>query len=266
MRYTGHDTKANKAALCDVLSYRSKVLGKELSVPEATALLNSEKEGKPVTGEGNRTAEMPTGTAICHKVSDFSIRSTIEDLSPHPEKLEPYLRDLIEYIRPRHESDETPEGSYYHAEVQKKYKAAVDAFRSYREPTLNPEKKLKAAHQIGKAVATSPVNLFIGDRSINSSVSARNDINAYRNRASTPRSTRGRVFSYEHHTKQFQYTGKQSSILRSESPLRLRNGETRTSSGSVRIVGASVKSRKRSSSLISEANSPSLKYQKSKFI
>lgn len=144
MRYTGHDTKANKAALCDVLSYRSKVLGKELSVPEATALQNSEKEGKPVTGEGNRTAEMPSGTAICHKVSDFSIRSTIQDLSPHPEKLEPYLSDLIEYIRPRNESDETPgKGSYYHTVAQEKYDTASGLLRSLKEPTLNPKKKFR---------------------------------------------------------------------------------------------------------------------------
>ena len=79
-RYPGHDSDANKRALYEIMEYRNNTLtNAQLSHPEETALANS-SPGNIQTGKQNITTKMHQGTAICHKISDKSIRNEIEEL------------------------------------------------------------------------------------------------------------------------------------------------------------------------------------------
>lgn len=202
-RYPGHDSKNNKKALINVLNHRKGNLYKILSHPEETAHGTNQVSKKPETGKANITHQMPVGTAICHKISDKSIRDKIEFLfnaemkKGNKSKLDSYLENLIDYINPDHLKDETPTGGDYEKEVNKNYEKAWDA--SLEMILLSPgsKKRLVLAHVIGKNVANSPINLFLGDSITNSSIQANFDQNTYAaapyiDAPPTPRSARAK--------------------------------------------------------------------------
>jgi hypothetical protein len=200
-RYPGHDSAANKRALIDVLNHRKKTLGKSLSHPEETARKVSKSSGTPETGLKNITPSMIRGTAICHKISDKSIRDKISALFEAEKKskdktaLDSYLISLVNYINPAHATDETPSGGDYAAEAKRKYEDAFAARLEMITEKAGSGNRLVQAHVVGKNVANSPVNLFLGDSVTNSSIQAHFDQNTYaapsgHNPPPTPRSAR----------------------------------------------------------------------------
>jgi hypothetical protein len=200
-RYPGHDSAANKRALIDVLNHRKKSLHKSLSHPEETARSVSKNSGKPETGLQNVTASMIRGTAICHKISDKSIRDKITSLFEAEKKskdkvpLDSYLISLVNYISPAHAKDETPSGGDYAAEASNKHSAAFSARLEMIVEKAGSANRLAQAHIVGRNVANSPVNLFLGDSITNSSIQAHFDQNTYaapsgHNPPPTPRSRR----------------------------------------------------------------------------
>ncbi|MEI8603566.1 hypothetical protein P4S55_24445 [Shewanella sp. PP-Sp27a-2] len=184
-RYLGHDSMGNKRALIDVLNHRKTSLGKSLSHPEETAHTNSVGAGKPETGLTNITTTMIRGTAICHKISDKSIREKInslfsaEKISNDTTNLHSYLISLVNYINPAHATDETPNGGNYAKEAKDKYDNAFAARINMILDTPGSASRLTNAHIVGKNVANSPVNLFLGDSVTNSSIQAHFDQNTY---------------------------------------------------------------------------------------
>jgi hypothetical protein len=206
-RYAGHDSKGNKKALIDVISFREKGNRKKsslrgLSIPEKTALDNSISAGAPVTGKGNITADMLAGTAICHKISDKAIRDKINSLMDSPFILKAYLEEGIKYITPDHGKHNTPAKGPYNDEVNRKLKAATKALKNFDESTFN---EAEFAHKVGQSIANSPVNLFIGDSRQNSSNQANFDPNVNFARLTemddvfTPRSGEADNFSKKRH-------------------------------------------------------------------
>lgn len=184
-RYPGHDSAANKRALIDVLNHRKKTLNKSLSHPEETARKVSKRSGAPETGLQNITPSMIRGTAICHKISDKSIRDKITSLFEAEKKskdntaLDSYLISLVNYINPAHAADETPSGGDYAKEAAKKYDDAFAARIKMILGKAGSGSRLALAHVVGKNVANSPVNLFLGDSITNSSIQAHFDQNTY---------------------------------------------------------------------------------------
>jgi hypothetical protein len=184
-RYPGHDSTGNKRALIDVLNHRKTSLGKSLSHPEETAHTSSVSAGKPETGLTNITPTMIRGTAICHKISDKSIREKInslfsaEKISNDTTNLDSYLISLVNYINPAHATDETPTGGNYAKEAKDKYDNAFAARINMIFDTAGSASRLTNAHIVGKNVANSPVNLFLGDSVTNSSIQAHFDQNTY---------------------------------------------------------------------------------------
>jgi len=184
-RYPGHDSMGNKRALIDVLNHRKTSLGKSLSHPEETAHTHSTNAGKPETGLTNITPTMIRGTAICHKISDKSIREKInslfsaEKISNDTTNLDSYLISLVNYINPAHATDETPTGGNYAKEAKDKYDNAFVARINMILDTPGSTSRLANAHIVGKNVANSPVNLFLGDSVTNSSIQAHFDQNTY---------------------------------------------------------------------------------------
>lgn len=203
-RYPGHDTSDNKDALLDVIIHRKENLKRPLSVPEETAYRNSKRQKMSITGKGNTTNEMPSGTAICHKVSDKAIRNKINGLLKGPDHiLRAYLEEGIRYITPDHNKHQTPASGAYEKEAQAKVDTANTALTSFNESTF---KKAEFAHQVGRAIANSPVNLFIGDSRRNSSNQQNFDTNinfaSLTNKSEsplTPRSTEANKWSYKQH-------------------------------------------------------------------
>jgi hypothetical protein len=198
-RYPGHASAANKKALIEIAKHRqNKKYG--LSHPETTAVKNSPNTAKPVTGRKNRTKKMPSGTAICHKISDKSIRTRIEQLfekekgNKKGNELNSFLQGLIKYINPSHIStDVAPKGGFYETQVKAKFAEATAAYSKMANAAAGSAGRLGLAHEVGAAVANSPVNLFLGDSSTNSSISARFDQNTLlhkQKRAPSPRSKR----------------------------------------------------------------------------
>lgn len=196
-RYPGHDSTANKHALIDVLNHRNG----NLSYPEATAHAQSLAAGAPVTGLGNATATMARGTAICHKISDNSIRTKIDALLDAEKKsgsktnLNNYLQELVDYIKPDHAAHDTPDGGAYAKEAKKKHIAACAALSMAKSSGAASKSRKDRAHAVGKNVANSPVNLFLGDSTTNSAIQAHFDQNTYAAPAGqdaplTPRSSR----------------------------------------------------------------------------
>jgi hypothetical protein len=202
-RYSGHDSTGNKKALIDVLNYRKGTLGKSLSIPEEQARTISIAKGQPETGLANVTPDMIRGTAICHKISDKSIRDKIEELfkaeviSKDTTNLDSYLIKLVNYINPAHATDETPAAGDYAKESKKKYDAANTACLNMLLVTAGAASRRTNAHTVGKNVANSPVNLFLGDSVTNSSIQEHFDQNTYDDVVGsdpppTPRSTRAK--------------------------------------------------------------------------
>jgi hypothetical protein len=202
-RYPGHDSAANKRALIDVLNHRKQTLGISLSHPEETARSVSKKSGAPETGLKNITASMLRGTAICHKISDKSIRDKINHLFEAEKKskdktpLDSYLISLVNYINPAHGGDQTPAGGDYAAEAKNKYDDAFSARIEMIVEKAGSGNRLTQAHIVGRNVANSPVNLFLGDSKTNSSIQAHFDQNTYAGGAGsnpppTPRSARAK--------------------------------------------------------------------------
>jgi hypothetical protein len=199
-RYPGHDSMANKRALLEIAKHRHHQ-NIQLSHPEATAVRNSPDPKWPTTGYGNKTQRMEMGTAICHKISDKSIRSRIDLLYEAETKskdegaLDEFLLYLIKYIDPSHiGSDDAPKGGYYEAQVKAKYGMANDAFTLSSALKAGNPKRAICAHIVGAAVANSPVNLFLGDSKTNSAIGAHFDQNTFTKpplaRQVTPRSER----------------------------------------------------------------------------
>jgi hypothetical protein len=201
-RYSGHDSIGNKRALIQVSRYRKEDPSILPSIPEETALNNYTLK-KPLSGKANITEEMSSGTAICHKVSDKSIRIKINGLLKLDNHvLVSYLEQGLEYIKPDHEKDNTPSKGEYHDEAQRKYNAATGALEKLRQPSLSATQKSNLAHEVGKNIANSPVNLFIGDSRQNSTNQAYFDPNRYYFAdltkpmdIDTPRSARGKQYS-----------------------------------------------------------------------
>lgn len=199
-RYSGHNSAANKRALLHVLRYRKHDRHMRLSYPEETALANS-TTNNPQTGLANRTPQMPRGTAICHKISDNSIRAKINGLL-HLEKgngnkqpLNGYLQMLVNYIKPEKRSDDTPSSGPYWNEARYKYATAKAQLDAARGKAAGSSSRAIHAHTAGKNVANSPVNLFLGDSITNSSIHAHFDQNTYGggvNPPLTPRSERAK--------------------------------------------------------------------------
>ncbi len=180
VRYPDHDSQANKYALLDVAKFRREK-GITLSHPEETAFNNWDGISKPETGRKNITGEMPSGTAICHKISDNEIRTSINHLfkEDHEGALDSYLSLLVETFKPDHTKHNTPADAdgHYNKEAQEKHKAAHNACE--RAKNTSGEERLRNAHLVGMNTANSPVNLFLGDSSTNSSIGYRLDGNMH---------------------------------------------------------------------------------------
>lgn len=183
-RYPGHDSDPNKRALYDVITHREKLKNIRLSHPEKTASGNS-APGNIQTGQQNQTSLMPQGTAICHKLSDKSIREEIEELlknekiTKDPTALDNRMKELVDYIdHNKHGGmDMVPTGGDYENESVKKHTAAENARQTMINKKPGSFIRLSYAHIVGKNVANSPVNLFIGDSITNSTIQTRLDQN-----------------------------------------------------------------------------------------
>lgn len=210
-RYSGHDSTGNKRAILEVLDHRADNLGKSLSHPEEKARkVNANNSGVPETGLANKTKLMARGTAICHKISDKSIRDEIngmlakEGVSKDPAPLDSYIDSLITYINPAHVTDETPSDGLYAKAVADKYINAVAAQIEMTGEAPGSAKRRTEAHIVGKNVANSPVNLFLGDSVTNSSIQEHFDQNTYKAAADddepplTPRSKRAEQVNDKH--------------------------------------------------------------------
>lgn len=188
-RYSGHDSAPNKRALIHVLQHRQTF--RDLSHPESTAHSTnktfnvSDRSTTPETGQKNSDARMPQGTAICHKISDNEIRERINTYLTAASygALDTYLRDLVHYIKPDN-SDETPTNGAYWDECQKKLATAKTQL-AVLATAVSPLEKATAAHEVGKCIANSPVNLFVGDSTTNSTIQSAFDQNTYGDEART---------------------------------------------------------------------------------
>ncbi len=204
-RYPGHSSIYNKRALLAIVRYRKEKLNCTLSHPEATFYDNNKNNNttRPETGRVNTDNIMRNGTAICHKISDKSIRVSIDSflINNDFQSLFIYLRGLLAYIDPAHvRSDYAPTDadSEYVKEITNAYNSAKYWYDMLLDQKSNSN---QCAHGVGKFVANSPVNLFIGDSITNSGIQDNFDGNEFEApgppsliRTFTPRTIRAAVY------------------------------------------------------------------------
>jgi hypothetical protein len=201
-RYGGHDSTGNKKALLDVVNHRtnnSSVSLNKLSIPE-TLTFNSQNFGKQNISSDDK---MSNGTAICHKLAESEVFKSIEKLikkeskSKDKTELDNYLVSLMDYIDPKHmTNDNVPQNGNYESEVKSKHDQTKFSYIEFIVCNTGDDDRRETAHKIGKMVVNSPVNLFNGSSSVNSSIQEHLDGNKYElsdnSTPLTPRSQRAK--------------------------------------------------------------------------
>ena len=201
-RYGGHDSTGNKNAILEVINFREEFkeeIGlKKLSLPERTTVDTQNFGLQNVLDREH----MKRGTAICHKLAESEIFKSIDTLIDDEineggdgSYLEDYLETLIDYISPRHIApDLCPEGGNYESEVTNKYRCALVAFTGVKNYELGSNERRLFGHELAKSVVNSPVNLFNGSSTRNSSIQEHLDGNRFQDMEDetplTPRSER----------------------------------------------------------------------------
>ena len=92
------------------------------------------------------------------------------------------MREMVDYIDHNKyaTTDKVPKGGEYEKEALKKHNAAFSALQSMMKEQSGSVNRKQFAHEVGKNVANSPVNLFIGDAVINSTIQAHLDQNQFK--------------------------------------------------------------------------------------